>query len=45
MVPLSSFAYLKTVSPDKISGELVNKSEVERKTKTIVWGRDQIDEI
>jgi hypothetical protein len=45
MVPLSSFAYLKTVYPDKISGELVNKSEVERKTKTIVWGRDQIDEI
>ena len=45
MVPMSSFAYIKTVRNEKIPNELLSKVEAQKKTKEIVWGREQIDEI
>jgi hypothetical protein len=45
MIPLSSFAYLKKNQNENPIQEQMNKSEAQKKTREIIWGRESINEI
>lgn len=45
MVPLSSFAYIKSVQNEPVHQELLSKTELQKKTKAIIWGREPTDEM
>lgn len=45
MVPLSSYAYLKSVHGEHPTNVLPPKIEIAKKTKAIVWGREPTDEM
>ena len=45
MVPLSSFAYLKSVQNENNPPELLSKKEAQKRTKEIIWGRESVNEI
>jgi hypothetical protein len=45
MLPLSSFAYLKSTYLTESTQKPLSKSEAQKRTKEIIWGRDSINEI